>query len=408
MGLFSSKKKITVNVTVQNVFEEEQIPDSALNGVIRGILQGEELVENMLESVTRSIGVNAATGYHWLKNQDYSIDFPESQVKTYISAQSEVLAAIAANIGKDITAEYYYMGPLNSMHFGWQYCYDALGYNPQTNELELLTQQTGFKCYLSDMIATYLRADYDWMVESNDMGMLAQLGPSPRSGYRPSAPLNTLSSFGQYAEQPMYEVSDVATEDYVTINYEFKDANGGFITRGITVSMAAYDNTADFHMCRYKDSTGKTGFFTYRNGAGTYPNVDRAMSFQSTGLGTYLPWSYFRVQNENVEDVESADTVEKMRKWCDYLGVNFDTMLEGVHKDQDVSDVAQTILLFGANPGDKHMACIEYLFKHFDALHSNSLSQKDLADGLLQEMQAFTSSPSQVQRIADNRFAMSY
>ena len=408
MGLFSSKKKYTVNVTTQPVFDEDQIPTSALNGIIRGIMQDGDLVENMLESVSQSIGVNASNGFNWLKRQDYPIGFPQSQLKTYISARTEMLQAIAANIGKTITAEYAFMGPLNSMHWGWQHCYSALGYNAATNELTLLSAQTGFKCYLADMVATYLREDYDWMLESNDMGMLDQRGPSPRSGYLPSAPFNTLSGMGQFAAQPAYEVSDVATDDYLTITYEFEQAPGVFIRRGITVSMGNIDNTGDYHQCRYTDSDGKTGFFTYLNGSGTYPAIDRAMLFTDQGLGNFLPWTYFRVKNQPAPDVESAETIAQMSKWCEYLGVNYDTLLDGVHQDGDVEDVAQTLMYFGANPGDKNPACIEYLFKHFEVLHNNSLSQRELVDGLYQEMQAFTSSPSQAQRIADNRFAMTF
>lgn len=407
MGLFSSKKKYVVNVTVQPVFEDDQVPTSALNGIVKGIMQDLDLVPSMLEELTNSMGIRAMTGMYNTKTRPYEVGIPSGQVATYIQAKDQVIAAIQSNIGRVVNVEYYYMGPLNSMHFGWQYCHDALGYNVGTNELAVLSAQTGRPCYLTDIVATYLRADYNWMIETNDTGMLTQMGPSPRSGYRPSAPFNYLSGIGKYAEQPAYEVSDVAVNDYVTIQYEFKDANGTFVTRGLTVSMAAYDNTQDFHMCRYKDPTGKTGFFTYQHGTGTYPSIDLAYALEHSQFGTYFPWAYFRLNGKDVYEVENKASVDQMRAWCDTLGVSFDKLHEGVHADPDSDDVEQSILMMGVQPGRQNQACQEYLFKHFSVLHANALSQAALDPTLEGRMEAFTSSPSQMQHIRDKRFAMS-
>ena len=408
MGLFSSKTTYTVNVTVQPVFEEEQIPTSALNGLIRGIMQEQDIVPSMLDELSSSMGIRAMTAMYNTKKRGYEVGIPSAQVATYIQAKDQVISAIEANIGRKINVEYYYMGPLNSMHFGWQYCYDSLGYKVANNELSVLSAQTGFPCFLTDMKATYLREDFDWMLSTSDTGMLAQLGPSPRSGYRPSAPFNTLSGIGQYAEQPAYEVSDVATEDYVTIQYEFKDANGQFVTRGLTVSMAALDNTADFHMCRYTDSAGNTGFFTYLHGSGTYPLIDLAYALEHSEFGTYFPWCYFRLHGEDAYEEETQLSMEQMHDWCDQLGVSYDQLHEGVHNDPDVEDVEQSLLLMAISPGHKHASCREYLFKHFSALHANALPQVVLDPSLEGKLNAFTSSPSQMQHIQDKRFAMSF
>lgn len=408
MGFFSDKKKIKVNVTVQSVFEDDQIPTSSLNGIIKGILGDQDIVPAMLDELTQSAGIRAMTAAYNAETHGYNVGIPTAQVKSFISGKAAVIAAIQANIGKQITPEYYYMGPLNSMHYGWQYCVDSLGYVGTSNELTRLSASTGFKCYLTDMVATYLRVDYDWMVESNDMGMLDQLGPSPTSGYRPSAPFNQLNGIGKYAAQPPYEVSDVSTEDYITITYEFKDSNGTITTRGLTVSMAAFDNTADFHMCRYTDSAGNIGLFTYLQGSGVYPAIDAAMAFDGETLGTYFPWCYFRVYGEDSLQFETRETQEQMIAWCSTLGVNYDSLHAGVHNDPNVDDVEQSMLIMAVHPGNKHSSCREYLFKHFKALHANSVPQPSLDPTQVGKMQAFTSSPSQMQRIADDRFAMSF
>ena len=408
MGLFSSKTSYTVNVTVQPVFEEEQIPTSALNGLIKGIMQEQDIVPSMLDELTQCMGIRAVTAMKNTQKKGYEPGIPSAQVATYIQAKDQVISAIEANIGRQIDVEYYYMGPLNSMHFGWQYCHDALGYTVGNNELPVLSASTGFPCYLADMKATYLREDFEWMLQTNDTGMLTQLGPSPRSGFRPSAPYNTLSGMGQYAQQPAYEVSDVATDDYVTIQYEFQNANGVFETRGITVSMVAFDNTADFHMCRYKDSTGKTGFFTYLHGSGAYPAIDLAYALEHSEFGTYFPWAYFRLQGEDAYEVETQTSMEQMHAWCEQLGVSYDQLHDGVHEDPDVEDVEQSLLMMAISPGHQHPSCREYLFKHFSVLHANALPQVQLDPSLEGKLNAFTSSPSQMQHIQDKRFAMSF
>lgn len=409
MGLFSSKKKYTVNVTVQGIFEESQIPQSPTTGLIKGIMDNGDVVEYMLEEVAGSIGIKTQAGFSFMKKQvNDPIGLPTSHTTSFISARTSVFTTIEANQGQDITPVYYYMGPLNSMHYGWQYCYSALGYDPNTNELHGVSASTGFPCYLSDMKATYLREDYDFMVQTADMGMLAQMGPSPQSGYTPSKPINVLSSMGQFAEQPAFEVSDVSTEDYITISYEFVDATGAIITRGVTVSMAAFDNTADFHMCRYKMANGQTGFFTYQHGTGTYPGIDVAYALEYNPLGSFLPWTYFRSGGRNSKDVESAATIKRMTKWCKYIGVDYDSMNDAVHGDSDVSDVEQTILLFAVKPGAQHPAELEYLYKHFTGLYENSLSQRELAGTLYESMDNYTTSPSQMNRVLDNRFVMDF
>ena len=410
MGLFSSKTSYKVNVTVANVFEPETIPDSARNGITKAIMAGGDMNSYMMEELSNSIGVRASCGYNWAaKEGNYPLGIPKSDIKSYLDAETVVKQAIQANIGRTITLDYYRMAPLNAMHFGWQHCFTALLYNPETNELVKLTQQTANKkCYLVNMVVTVRKEHYDWMVETSDLGCLDQLGPSPKSGYLPSAPFNSPAFIGTYAAQPDYEVSSVATEDYVTITYEFEDAPGVFVRRGVTVSMSGYSDDADYHMARYKDSTGKTGFFTYMHGAGTYPLVD--IVFQATGLGvgTYYPWVYYRINGQTAQNFLPRETTAAMERWCRYLGVDYHSMNDAVDQDVEKGDVDRVMMCFGVNPGGEEQSELEYLFKHFDRLHENAKPQPGLVPDLYGKMNAFTSSPSQFQRIADKQFSVTY
>lgn len=405
MGLFSNKKKYVVNVTVQPIFDEKQIPTSIKSGIIKGILAEGDIKDYMLEEVSGCIGIKANNGYGWAKRNNYAAGIPTAQMRSNVDAKTAVLSAIAVNVGGAITTDYYRFGPMNSLHYAWTWISNVHGYNAETNELVGLTASTGYKCYLKNMRATYTRESYDFITSTYDTGVFAQLGPSPSSGYTPSNPFTAMGGIGPYAGQPAYEVSDVATEDYVTVTYEFKDNTGKIVERGITVSVDGFDEQGDFHQVRYKRPDGKTGFFTYLNGSGTYPSVDAVYRLDYNNLGTFYPWGYFRLENRRVGDYFEYDVYEDCKKWCRYIGVDYDMMSDGVHQDPEVDDVAQCIIQMGVNPGSQNEAVLEYLFKHFSILHEYSLTQMQLSDNLPDKFLAFSNSPGLIQQIGDRKFS---
>lgn len=406
MGLFSSKKKVTVNVTIQKVFEEKNIPDSSRQGVVKGVLNSGNVVDFMLEELSGSISVRASAALNWCKRNDYYFGMPGAQHKTNVDARAIVLSVIATNVGQAITPTYYTMGPMNSLHYAFTWLVNTYGYKPLSNDLPGLTAATGKTCYLKNMLATYTQESFDFMQSTYDMGMVDQLGPPPNSGYTPSNPFTYLSGIGPYNMEPSYEVSSVAVEDYVTIKYEFEDSPGVFVERGITLPMTGVDLTEDFHQVRYKRADGNIGFFTYKQGSGTYPVIDQVYSVDLEPLGSYYPWAYFRVNADRVAQFSTKGFVDA-RKYCEYLGVNYDILDQKIHEDPDVGDTQQSILMFALNPGEKDVNCIRYLFTHFDLLYSASASTESAANALGEKFYNFTSSPSQVQIIKDNFFTMS-
>lgn len=408
MGLFSDKTKIKVNVTVQPIFEASQIPDSARQGIIKGILNDGDLVSYMNEELAGSITVRANSSVNWAKNKDYYFGVPTSQTKSNVDAKAVVLSTIATNVGQKITPDYYTMGPMNSFHYGWTWLVNVHGYNPNTNELVGLSASTGKKCYLANMVATYTKDSFDFMQQTYDMGMVEQLGPTPSSGYTPSKPLTSLSTIGTYDKQPAYEVSSVAVEDYVTITYEFEQAPGIFVKRGLTLPLTGVDLTRDYHQCRYRTAAGKVGFFTYLQGSGTYPTVDAVFSLEFNNLGTFYPWIYFRINDQRVRDMFDLKAYEDATKLSERLGVNYDTLDAKVHEDPDVYDVQQSMILMGINPGDQTPDCIEYLFNQFSILHASSLPPSSKANDLEESFYAFTTSPSQLYNVRDKYFSMSF
>jgi len=404
MGLFSNKKKYVVNVTVQPIFEEAQIPQSIKSGVLRGLLtENGDITEYMMEELAGSIGIKVNNGYGWAKRNNIAQGFPTTHMVSNVSARDTVLGVIAVNEGQAITQVYYRMGPMNSFHYAWTWLVNTHAYNATTNELVGLSAVEGFPCYLSDMRATYTRESYDFMVATFDDGVTEQLGPSPRSGWTPRNPFTAIDGIGPYAGQPTFEVSDVAVEDYVTITYEFKNANEDIIVRGLTLPIEGISEEGDYHQVRYVRDNGTTGFFTYLNGSGVYSSIDDVYVLGDNNLGTFYPWAYYRINNQRVSEAY-PNIYNSSKGWIKYLGVDYDMMDDAVHEDPEADDVEQCILQLGVKPGSQHPAVLEYLFKHFSLLHESSLSQSQMADTLLDKFMAFTSSPSQIQQIADLQF----
>lgn len=408
MGIFSDKVKVKVNVTVQQLFESSQIPDSARQGIIKGILNDGSIVDYMTEELAGSISIRANSAVNWAKNKDYYFGVPTSHIKSNIDAKTVVLSTISNNVGQAITPDYYTMGPMNSFHYGWTWLVNVHGYSPNTNELVGLSASTGKKCYLADMRATYTQESFEFMQQTYDMGMVDQLGPPPTSGYTPSKPFTALSTIGAYDKQPAYEVSSVAVEDYVTITYEFEEAPGIFIKRGLTLPLTGIDLTADFHQCRYRKKDGNVGFFTYKQGSGTYPLIDVVFSMQFNDLGTYYPWIYFRINDQRVRDMFDLKAYEDANKFADRLGINYRILDDKVHEDPNVQDVQQSMVMMGLNPGDTTPDCIEYLFNQFSILHANTLPPAKKANDLEEQFYAFTSSPSQLYVVQDKFFSMNF
>lgn len=406
MGLFSSKRKYIVNVTTQPLFEEAGIPDSARQGIIKGIISDGSIVDNMLEDLANSLGIRAGNALAWAKKNEYAFGIPQSSTRSNVDGRSVVLATIANNVGQAITPIYYTMAPMNSFHYAWSWLVNTHGYDPETNEIVSVSADVGHKCYLSGMVATYTQESYDFMVETHDLGMVEQMGPPPNSGYTPSKPFTALNTIGEYNKQPNYEVSSVAVEDYVTITFEYEIEPGVYGTGGLTLPLTAIDLDQDFHQCRYKKADGKTGFFSYQQGSGTYPTIDAIYTLGFEGNGTFFPYIYFKVNDIRPSDLWQTKEYRDLKKYADYLGVNYSILDEEVYKDPDIGDVAQSMLMFGINPGNKDKYCIQYLFHHFDLLHAASLPPSSKANDLEEKFNVFTSSPSQYQRIRDRYFAM--
>lgn len=406
MGLFSSKKKITVNTTVSRVFEDDNIPNSVLNGIMKGIVRDADVVEYMLDEVVQSLGVRTMRGMNWIRDKGYYWGIPTSLVRNAIDAQSQVKAQLAIIENQAVTTQYIQYGPQNSIHFGWQYIYNTWQYNAATNELPGLSAQKGTQVYLIDMIPVYAGDTATWNEDQESLGLLDNWGYPPNSGYAPSRAFNTLQTMGQYATTSPYRVDPNILTDRIEITYEWIGPAGTPIQATEFIELPDnYDY--DYHQVRYTVASGQTKFWTYQQGAGTYPLVDGVFSINFNEAGTYLPWCYYRYDNKPVSNY-NEQAYNDSRDWARYLGVDYDTMNNAIHQDNNVDDVAQVIMFFGLNPATTNQSELRYLFEYFVQLHANAVSQRDKAQSLPEQLGDYSNSPDQNISIRDKFFRMDF
>lgn len=406
MGFFSSKKKLVVNTTVQQVFEDSAIPNSMQIGVIQSITKGTDITGEILEAFSGSIGIRADIGYNWAKRNNYYWGFPASSTHSAIDARTVVAQTITMTEGP-ITTLYNNFGLLNSLHWAFQYCLDTWNYNPATNELPGLTAVKDGTVYLVDIIPVYTTDTAEWNSELATLGVLDNWGYSPRSGFAPSRPYNLLDGIGQYADQSPYEVDAAAGEDYIKIFYEFVKPDGTIQSESVTVPILA-DLEEDYHQVRYKRANGTTGFFTYLQNEGTYPAIDDIFIADFTELGTYFPWAYMRYDGKNVNNFNTDVIWGQVKEWCQFLGVDAEMINNAVHQDSNVDDVEQVICFFGANPNTQDQSELQYLFKYMLSLHTNSITQRGKAQVIQDYLGDYSNSLDQQLLIQDRFFKMRF
>jgi len=401
MGLFSSKKKVVVNTTVAPVFRNEDIKNSPLTGTIRAILFDQEIQENVKEELLGSIGVRVNNQYTWAKN-NYLYGTPAARVASQLDAQAKVMEQLVTLYGAGVTTDYYLFGPLNSVHYAWKTLLASHGYIPATNVLGNLTTTKGFTVYLVDIVPTYTQATYDFATEQDELGQFDVHGPLANSGITVDYPTGNPS-----ATVTPYVVSPAAPDNFITVYYQYKNASNVVINESFEISMSSVAEDNDWHQVRYVTSGGTIGYFTYEDGAGTYPLIDAVFDLQaaSENLGTFLPWIYFRYDFQNIgrEDNQTSEEYKDSVKLCKYVGVDYQTMSDAIHEDQDVSDVIQNIMLFGVPSSATYAVEKEYLFRYFDGLFTAQTNGDP--EGMIGST---TGSSTFAQIIKDSRFTMTF
>lgn len=223
MGLFSSKKKIVVNTTVQPIVEEGSLPNSVRTGIVTYLLEDRRMVPSVIDEFQNNIGVKATLGYGWAKRTGYHYGLPTSSVIAQDQARPKVEALLKDLYGAATSLTHYTMGPLNSAFYAWQTSVMGQGYNLATNEMATLSTAKGTPVYLADILTRYTKETIDFLSTNEALDDLAPLGTLANAGPRPSQPTgNPAATATPYS----VDTNQAVTSNTAQVVYEYQGTAG--------------------------------------------------------------------------------------------------------------------------------------------------------------------------------------
>ena len=365
MSIFKTRYKTTVATTVSRGIPDAMVPDSVQIGTLRGIFTGGQLVENILEEVTSSIGVKAERMYRYAK-ASYVHGLPSSSIHFSNAGEAAVREVLTALEGQPVTIKYSKYGPLNSLHYGWMALIAQYGYNPQTNELTTLSASKGKKVYLADMTVIIAEAT----VAELENGSLDQWGTAPSAGYTPKTPM---FSGGSELSKPIrstpYAVDLSASVDYLRVDYVW---NKDYIhEESLKIPITGLDVNKNYFQAKYVVG-GITKYWRYQDDLGTHPTLDALFSTTQDSLGKFFPFVYFRHKKKSVAKDPNSVEYKSSTKLMKYLGMNYGDLADSINQNPDIDDVEQALFMMGVPADTTNEVEQRYLFDFFNRAYVES------------------------------------
>lgn len=405
MGLFSSKKKISVATSVVRAIDDAQLPETAKTSVIGAIVGGGSIVDELLEGLVNSIGVKADRAYEWALREGYAYGLPKSTLVSRIQGKDVVQQVIEREVGAPIEFDYYDYGPINSSHVGWLTLLEQYGYDPLTNTLGSLTSELGTPVYLKDMVAVYTQDSVDMA----DPGELEPLGTPATAGYSPERKAQIELGLQGHAVHSPYRINPDATEDRVEVTYTYVQEDE--IQEGLlTLSLGTFDDEeADYHQAKYfyvQDGVRKMGCWTYLDGSNQYSEIEAIFRTRYNELGRFFPIMYFRLKGQNLAQygVHMTQAYKDSEKFARYLGMDYQTVADAVTNNPDIDDVEQAMMIMAVSAKGESEVELRYLFDYFNTLYFNSAGPYQVNPTFAQQYAEYTPKAGQAVMFQDNAF----
>lgn len=362
MGLFSSSYKTTVGTTVSRVIEDASLPQSVKTGVINSIFDKGPVDDYILEELVAGVGIRAGRMYEYGKNQ-YSYGLPGS---TLLSSHdgTEVVAGLLTDLhGFGTTIEYSHFGPLNLLHYGWLTLTQSHGFDPLTNVLGTLSTSLGFTAYLKDLIVVVQEAT----IAERSSGSLDQWGIPANAGNTTGAGVGIHVNVAILPATP-FEVDALASGDSLRAVYVWKDAAGVSHEGSFVIPVTGYDMEADYYQAKYANPTS-IGYWLYKLGTGTIPELEAVYAPGYDGLGSFFPWTYFRYGKVSMADNPESVEYKTSKKLVKYLGMDYAAITEAIHENPDIGQVEQAMMMLAVPANTTNPLEQRYLFDFFSKLY---------------------------------------
>lgn len=388
---FKSKKVTQVATQVTRAIEDDALPNSVKQGVVRAFFENGDLPEYLLEETVQSLATKADRMYEYA-GRSYAFGLPSGETYLATQGKEEAQAILDALEGAPVLLDYYRYGPPNNLHVGWMRLIADHGYNPDTNILANLTAQKGKNVYLEDVQVVIPFAQKD----NYEQGALSQWGSPARSGYTPERVTHANKTLGNLVEHSPVLYSHLATEEHLLVSYivddpalsrEYVNEEYTYQTtypRGtLTIQTSDVDDLADFFHAKYIVGD-TTKYWMYEANTGTYPALDALFNDPPTELGSFYPIAYFRHNKERVDLDKTTAEYKTSKKLVNYIGIDYQVMIDSIHENPDIKDVEQAMLIMAVPANTDSEVERKYLFDFFDAQYyvQDSVPLKYYADNI--------------------------
>lgn len=404
MGLFSSKYVTSVSATVTRAIENDKLPNAVKTGTLKSLLRKEDQADHILEELVSGLALKTNRMYRYGENY-YEHGLPSGEIVTSNEGIPTLEAVLATLEGTPVTLEYGYYGPANNLHAAWIKLIDLYGYNPDTNQLGVLTASEGAPVYLDDMV---IRVPVDTLALM-EPGSLVQWGTSPKGGQSPTRPAWNEDyrwiTKHSLVETPLGGGDPYAVAYWTKVQTTF--LSGWIVPTplvSITIPLDDLDDEADYFHAKYKVG-GVTKYFMYKAGTGTYPSLDTFYDADPTIVGEFFPFAHFRYGKVSTATDKTTDEYKTSKKLVKYLGLNFDDVAEAIDENPDIADVEQAMLILAVPATTTVEIEQQYLFDFFKKLYLTA--PETFTSNAMQILRSLGDPVSTSMVIQDKRFKFS-
>ena len=362
--------------------EDDKLPNSFITGFVIAQKQEQPVLDVVLTEFTNGLAFKADRMYTYGAG-DYTYGLPSGQFRSPSQgspAVKTVLAGIHSVAESAINMQYTYVVPYNMHHVAWMQIVDSHGYNEANNTLGNLSTSMGTTVWLDDMIIVVPAADYDLaLLELNEgysLKTFHKWGRVAREGYSPTRPFtHHLANLGIRAHSAV-ERSTTATVAHVRVQYVWQVASAWqqhgvtpptIHTSSFTLSLAAYNDDADYYHVAYNVSGGATKYWLYEDGSGGYSALDLVYNAPQITNGQFFPILYFRYNKASpAVNLNSVDYTHS-KKMANRIGMNYANVLAEIETNPGISDVEQAMQIMAVPATTTNQFELRYLFDFWKA-----------------------------------------
>lgn len=423
MGLFN-KSVTQVGTSVNRAIEDKALPDSIMKGFARSIFEenaSDQMTTFIMDELVAGVGMRVERMYEYGR-KSYVHGLPTANIVRSSQSQPLVKKIIEAEVGAAVKFEYYQFGSFNNLHAGWTQLVKHFGYDQFTNEITVLTtSKGGLKCYLVDMEVVV--ADATEMERGNTS--LEQWSVAPNAGPVPG--MMKLGAAGGLKPATPFRVNPGIVEDYVKVTYSWEETTQVVIGTATTstgvinvlapkvtikeasfnIVLGGFNTNVDWHQVKYTYGN-VTKYWMYQNGSGMYPSIDTSFDKTHDNLGSFFPFAYLRFNKQAGNTAKNSTEYKSSKKLLNYLNMDYDTVVDGIHENPDIKDVEQAMIVMAVPAITTDPMEQRYLFEFFNRLYAtlggDHLDMTQSAAAVKSSLGTYTDDTSII--IQDNRFKM--